>query len=297
MPAPATVAEAVALVEAALPDVETSEARAIEGGWDSFVLEAGGEWIFRFPRRPEVEAALRAEIALLPLLAPSLPAAIPQFVHVVEEPALFVGYRKIRGAPPAPGSGSIRTGRDLGAFLGALHAFPVETARAAGVPFYDPAGWRALHEELFETFRNAVGPLLPRRERAAAEGMFAAFLDDDANFDFVPALLHYDLGPTHLLVAEDGALSGVIDWGDAAAGDPAADLAWALHGSGPAFADAVYGAYPGSSSALRERALLYHRLGPWHEVVHGQETGAGPWIESGLRGVIDRLPREPRAAR
>lgn len=49
-----------------------------------------------------------------------------------------------------------------------------------------------------------------------------------------------DLGPGHLL-AQDGALTGVIDFGDAHIGDPAVDLAWALNGTSPAFAEACSG--------------------------------------------------------
>ncbi len=93
--------DAVALVRAAAPEVDVSDAVAVEGGWDSFVLDTGA-WIFKFPRRPEVEPALRAEIALLASIAPALPAAVPRFEYVAEEPVLFAGYRKIEGDPLTP---------------------------------------------------------------------------------------------------------------------------------------------------------------------------------------------------
>lgn len=286
MRVPTSVAEAAALVAGAVHGVDLSRAVAVEGGWDSFVLDTG-EWIFRFPRRPEVETALRAEIATLPRLAPALPVAIPRFEHVVAAPVLFAGYRKIEGAALTGREGPT-VARDLARFLRALHAFP---AREAPLPFYDHGRWRARHEEMFERFRPGVGPLLARRERALAEQMFDDFLATP--FDFVPSVVHYDLGPAHLL-AREGRLAGVIDWGDAVVGDPAVDLAWALHGSG--FGDVVLEEY-GATAGERERALLYHRLGPWHEVVHGQETGDDAWIETGLAGVRDRLPPEPGAGR
>lgn len=265
---------------------------AVEGGWDSFVLDTG-EWIFRFPRRPEVERTLRSETALLPALAEALPVAVPAFTYVIEQPTLFVGYRRIAGAQLAPERQTERAGRDVGRFLGALHAFPVDAALEAGVPRGD---WRARQEAAVADLESKVGPLLAPRDRAAAHDLFAAFLEDYASFDFQPALIHYDLGPTHLLVDEDGALQGVIDWADAAVGDPAVDLAWALHGSAGPFAAAVAEAYPNMSSSVRARALHYHRLGPWHEVVHGQETGDDSWIETGLAGVVARLwAQEPRS--
>jgi aminoglycoside phosphotransferase (APT) family kinase protein len=297
VPAPLDVAAAVALVRAAVPELDVNDAVALEGGWDSFVLEVDGEWIFRFPRRAEVEETLWVEIALLPALGPALPAAVPRFVHVVDEPALFVGYRKIGGAPLTPDRETAQGAGDLGRFLGALHSFPVAAARRAGVSGGDAADWRGKQQRLVAELEPEVAPLLPSHDRAVAHRTFADFLDDDANFDFAPAPIHYDVGPTHLLVADDGGLEGVIDWGDAAVGDPAADLAWPLHGAGDDFARAVFDAYPGASEPLRERALFYHRLGPWHEVVHGLRTGDEGWVETGLAGVLDRLPREPGGGR
>lgn len=280
---------ALALVAAAAPGIDLSDAVAEEGGWDYFVVDTG-EWIFKFPRAPEVEQTLRAEIALLPALGAALPLEIPQPVLVVEEPTLFAGYRRIAGTPLTPERQTERPGRELGRFLEALHAFPVETALGAGVPGGDTATWRRRQEELVAGLEAKVGPLLSRRERDVARAAFGAFLDDDASFDFEPVLVHYDVGPAHVLVRAGGSVQGVIDWSDAWVGDPAADFAWALHGAAPMFAGAVASSYRGMTSSLRHRALHYHRLGPWHEVVHGQELGDDSWIATGLAGVAARLP-------
>ena len=45
----------------------------IDDGYDFEVAIVDDEWVFRFPRRPGVEDALKLEIALLPALAPALP--------------------------------------------------------------------------------------------------------------------------------------------------------------------------------------------------------------------------------
>ncbi|GAB3161187.1 hypothetical protein [Microbispora hainanensis] len=70
---------------------------------------------------------------------------------------------------------------------------------------------------------------------------------------------------------------------------PALDLAWALHGAPPVFARAVAAEY-GAAPDLVERALLWHRLGPWHEVTYGLDTGGPDTVRSGLEGVLARLP-------
>lgn len=292
-PAGLTAESAAGLVAAGAPEVDLSRAVAVEGGWDSFVLDTG-EWIFKFPRRAEVERTLRAEIALLPALAEAAPLRVPRYEIVVEDPAFFAAYRKIQGAPLALDGETERAGRDLGKFLAALHSFSVEAARDAGVPGDD---WRARQESLVAELESNVSPLLSPAERAAAHDAFEAFLEDDASFEFEPALVHYDIGPTHLLADDAGSLQAVIDWGDAWIGDPAADLAWALHGASPAFAAGVVAAYPGTADEARARALHYHRLGPWHEVVHGLGTGDDAWVRTGLAGVRERLPREPGRGR
>ena len=241
---------AAELVAAAAPGVDIGRAVTLDDGWDSLVLDTG-EWIFKFPRRPDVEPAFRAEIALLRSLAGAVPLEVPRFEVVVEEPVLFAGYRKIPGAQLTRDLQTESAGRDLAGFLVALHAFPVDVALGAGVPGGAHA-WRAQQEELVADLHAKVSPLLPERERDTARAAFVTFLAGAASFDFEPALIHYDVGPTHLLARGDGSLAGVIDWGDAWVGDPAADLAWALEGSTPAFARAVADAYP-ATEALRDR--------------------------------------------
>ena len=87
-------------------------------------------------------------------------------------------------------------------------------------------------------------------------------------------------------------MSGVIDWSDACLGDPALDFAWLLHGTGEAFARTLLEAYSGErepDAHLRERALFYYRLGPWHEVLYGIEHDRADLIERGLAGIRARM--------
>jgi aminoglycoside phosphotransferase (APT) family kinase protein len=116
--------------------------------------------------------------------------------------------------------------------------------------------------------------------------MVEAFLADEENFSFAPTLIHADLGPAHLL-AEGGELTGVIDWGDVRVGDPALDFAWLLQ---QPFAEAVLEGYGGHDPRLPERALFYHRLGPWYELHFGLFFDRPEFVESGLAGVRSRLP-------
>ncbi|GAA1111198.1 phosphotransferase family protein [Nocardiopsis composta] len=250
------------------------------GGWDSKAVLVDGRWVERRPRRPSSAELLRREASLMPWLAPRLPLPVP-VPEIIGADPLVVRHEFVPGEPlDESGEASASIGHRLGLFLRALHEAPADEAVRHGL---QPAGEaRREHGELIGRFRTEVVPLLPADRRPTA----SAFLEtaSDPPFDTV---VHGDLGPEHVL-ADGGAPTGVIDFGDAHAGDRAIDLAWALNGTAPPFARAVAAAY-GPSDGDRARALVWHRLGPWHEVLHGIDTGTPAYVRSGLDGVLDRL--------
>ncbi|MFI1198337.1 phosphotransferase [Streptomyces sp. BHT-5-2] len=250
-------------------------------GWDSAARLVGGRWVERRPRRPEVADRLRTETRLMPWLAPQLPLPVPVPAVAADDP-LMVRHAVVPGEPlSAPVAAH---GRQLGAFLRALHAADTTEAVRRGVPSAE----RARHEraEVVREFTARVLPLLPAHRRRPAFALLAQVA-------VLPArtLVHGDLGPEHVL-AREGRLTGVIDFGDVHIGDPAIDLAWALHNTPPAFADALAATYP-VTPQLREHALLWHQLGPWYEVTHGLDLDEPDTVRSGLDGVLARLPASP----
>jgi aminoglycoside phosphotransferase (APT) family kinase protein len=225
---------------------------------------ADDEWVFRFPRRPGVEEALRLEIDLLPLVSAALPVAVPSFDYVSRSP-LFVGYRVLRGEPLVDEDAD-----GVRAFLDALHALA-----PSGLPV-ERHDWLDAYREQCEEFERLVAPVLDMDARRRAQQLFG---EVETLTGFEPALLHADLGPEHLLV-RDGRLAGVIDWGDARVGDPALDYAWLLHGP---FAE--WDVDPD----LRRRARFYHRLAPWYEAHYGLFTNRPANVDRGLAGIAERL--------
>jgi aminoglycoside phosphotransferase (APT) family kinase protein len=236
----------------------------IEVGYDFEVAIVDDEWVFRFPRRPNVEEALEVEIALLPVLAQALPVEVPAFEHVVHDP-LFVAYRLIRGRPLVDEDPD-----GVRAFLQALHAFD-----PSGLPLERRDWVEALTRQCAE-FERLVFPLLDDDLRSRARRLFD---EVDTLVGFEPSLIHADLGPEHLLV-RDGGLAGVIDWGDARIGDPAVDYAWLLNVPFPDW---------DVDPELRRRARFYHRLGPWYETHYGEFTSQPAHTRSGLAGIRARL--------
>jgi aminoglycoside phosphotransferase (APT) family kinase protein len=270
------------------PELPFGVVRVIDDGWDSLVLDLDDEWIVRFPRRPEAEQSLEREIAFLPELAMRLPVAVPRFELIARNGIVCVAYRKLAGSP-ATVEPTDRTAQDIGRFLAALHGFPLDRARALGIPSFNPAAWRGQFGDLCAGFRRGVFPLLRNEERKRADEIFARV--EELEFD--PVLIHGDLGPEHIL-CRDSQVVAVIDWSDARVGDAALDLAWCLNSTPSSFADSVARAY--GDADLRKRSLFYHQIGPWYEVVYGIETGRERFVASGLEGVRARLPRaeDPR---
>jgi aminoglycoside phosphotransferase (APT) family kinase protein len=236
----------------------------IDAGFDYKVLIVDDAWVVRWPRHALAGEEIEQEVELLPVLAPLLPVAVPEFEYVSRDPWL-VAYRLIRGEPLVDEDPA-----GVRAFLDALHAVDVET-----VPARRP-DWLETYREQANEFRRLVLPLLDADERSAGEALLA---ETEMLTGFQPALTHSDLLPEHLLV-RGGKLAGVIDWSDARIGDPALDYAWLLHGPFPDW---------DVDDELRRRARIYHRLGPWFMAHNGVFTHRPDRVRDGLAGVRSRL--------
>ena len=218
-------------------------------GWDNTVFVADGEWVFRFPRRAMAVPLAGREIAALPVLGPRLPLPVPVPEYVARDggpdyPWPFWGAQMVPGRELAetglPDEERERAAVGAGRFLRTLH----DPALVAEVELpRDPLrrGDPSYRADLART----------RLEALAGEGVWEpdpgvwALLDDAENAsppDGV-AVCHGDLHVRHLMVGEDGAAAGVIDWGDTCLADPAIDLALAYAGFDGAARAALLKAY------------------------------------------------------
>jgi aminoglycoside 2''-phosphotransferase len=296
------VEQYIRIVHDCFPQVAIHGAEPITQGWDSFVLDVetpDGELIFRFPLRPDVERMLAKEVRLLPELAQALPTPIPQFAYVWSGEARvarpFVGYRKLSGvsldASQPQSDARDRLERDLALFLTALHRFPTARAAALGVSGGSADRWREEYRTLHTQIRDQAFPLLSASARARATTLWESYLEDDANLDFTPALIHRDLGAEHILwERETGQLSGVIDWGDAAVGDPALDFVGLFRCCGRDFTEHVLATYRGALSGARDdtlwpRIAFYARIVPFYEVLFGLLEHAADHLRQGIAAI------------
>ncbi|WP_256792664.1 phosphotransferase [Terrabacter sp. Ter38] len=252
-------------------------------GWDSVATLVEQRWVDRTARRPEVETALLAEAVLLPAIADGLPVEVPRPV-VLDRAPLRLRHALVAGEAVDPTRLTSADGEVFAAFLEVLHATPLPLAADAGCP--SAADDHVERTVRVERLGLVVLPLLPPEHRSTAE----ALLERVATVG-EQALCHGDLVTEHVL-ARDGRLSGVIDWGDARVTDPAVDLAWALNATSVAFADAVAS---GVDDDTRARARAWWALAPWfdahHDVAYPEtvDVDPSPALAHDLEVVVSRL--------
>ncbi|GHJ16244.1 aminoglycoside phosphotransferase family protein [Micromonospora sp. AKA38] len=213
------------------PDLADRPLRLGARGWDNQLWRLGDDLAVRLPwATATADALLRKEHRWVPRLAPRLPMPVPVPQRLGEPSPLFTHpwlvTTWVPGEPAdrAPVTRAIEAATALAGFLSALH---------------HPAPGDA------PTNPYRGGPLTGQAD-GFAEALAAAtargLVDDPAAVRAVwddavtapawtgPTLwLHADLHPANVLTA-DGALCGVIDFGDLCVGDPAYDLAagWLL---------------------------------------------------------------------
>lgn len=291
----AGLAHYVRLLRQQFPALRLRTLRPITHGWDSFVLEVNEELIFRFPRRQEVQVAVQREIDLLPQLTPALAVPVPQFCYPGQmtpgRPSPFVGYPKLTGVTLQRAHLSDEQVASLvpalAAFLDALHRFPQTRALQAGVEGHTPQQWRARYRAL----HRQVFPLLDRQGRQLSARLWEDGLQDGARTVFEPVLIHGDLAGEHLLCDPGrGILSGVIDWGDLAIGDPALDLVGLYNQFGTDLTHQVVACSQlRGERALWRRVAFYLQCLPFTRLLFAVEQGREPEIERGKAELYAHL--------
>ncbi len=284
-------------IQQTYPALPLDRVAVIEAGQYNRVLLLNDQVIMRFPRFPAGATRLPFEAKLLDQLAPISPIAIPQYRYrqfstINQLP--FAGYHKLSGTPLhraqlATLSAAARTALavTLGRFLKALHSFPYWEIFPAAVPLgygFTTATWQDGWRDIYQ---RIVANVLPRITNTAQENITATFLpyiDNPENFAFTPTIIHGDFGCGNILVNEQHEATGIIDFGSAGLGDPAADLA-ALLTLGEPIVIAACTVYPALKHLL-PRANFYRSTFAALDALYGAEHDDAEAFASGV-GAYD----------
>ena len=201
------------------------------GGTDNALYRLGDDLVVRLPRHERTVGTLEIERRWLPKLAPLLPLAVPapvaEGMPADGYPWTWSIYEWLEGETATReriadlGEAAIR----LAAFVHALQRIdatggppPSRHNAFRGVPL-------ATRDESTRASMAALGSTI---DRAAATAAWEAALGAP-DWQGSPVWLHGDLDARNLL-AREGRITAVIDWGCLGVGDPACDVAvaWKL---------------------------------------------------------------------
>jgi aminoglycoside phosphotransferase (APT) family kinase protein len=216
------------LLRAQHPDLADRRLRWIGTGWDNAVYRLGSDLTVRVPRRELGARMIATELRWVPELAPGLPLPVPTPVRAGAPTDFYpwpwavcahVPGRPL-GASAFTGAAGVRAARALAAFLRSLHVpAPSDAPRSPfrGVPLAERS------ESVARALADAPAAQRSRIERGWAQALRAPLHEGPDRW------LHGDLHGLNVLAVR-GSISGIIDFGDLCAGDPATDLAcgWLL---------------------------------------------------------------------
>lgn len=220
-----------ARIRDAFPQLPFTRATLIGQGDDNLIVVLDDTWIVRFPRNDAYRGRFAAELNLLAQLSPLSPVPVPQYEYVAEGRDFGI-YRRIAGTEMTPAVFAAMSAPEqretissLASFLSTLHALPEKTiVQPDGTIARTWSG--AQFAGLYRDTRRAE---IARTVSPRILARFDAFHDALATLKPGPArLAHDDLSDDHILVA-GSRLVGIIDFSDAAYGDPVIDFAWFWH--------------------------------------------------------------------
>jgi aminoglycoside phosphotransferase (APT) family kinase protein len=203
-------------------------------GTDNALYRLGSDMVVRLPRRHKNTGQLEKERYWLPKLAPLLPLAVPVPLASGEPaegyPFVWAIYRWLEGEPAtndkiSPGQAAT----DLAAFVTALQ----RVDPAGGPPPGEHNFWRGAPLVLRDrAMRSAIASLGSAIDTEAVTAAWKAALSA-SDWEREPVWIHGDLDSRNLL-AKEGRLTAVIDFGCLGVGDPACDVmvAWKILAGG-----------------------------------------------------------------
>ncbi len=283
-------AHRIDLIRTRFPELDVRDWRPLGEGQNSWALLVDERWVFRFPKHAGALRDLNTEAAAVSVVAQHVSVAVPEPRWTGLDQGLetaFLGHGLIPGdALTVELFGSLdepaqkRIAAQIGQFLRELHSIPVDLLPATVPQADSPEQWRSFSEQV----RHKLSPLLSPSGRTRLERDVEDTVRSLIELKFEPTLRHGDFGPDNILFDEKTQpVTGIIDFGSLATGDPAIDLAGLLSpvNLGDDFAALLRPSYPAIDDQLA-RANAYIRTFPLQEALLGVEADEPEAIRSGL---------------
>ena len=255
-----------------------------------FAKDTSGRcWVLRLPRRDDLRPKIENEARILEFVRGRLPVEVPDWQlcrhDLIAYPMLTDPMALVFDAQTHNVSWNIDQLSEiyvtsLAEVLVALHTIPISDALAAGFPASTPEDVRVGVLADLERVKRGIGIGRDLETRCRR------WLDNDPLWPEFSVFTHGDLYAGHVTVSADARVSGVIDWSEAAIGDPSIDFAGHLAAFDVESLERLVAAY----------ALAGGRT--WPEMVeHIKERHAASALKYGIFALVTGDEQHLKAAR
>lgn len=229
--------------------IDPDQVHPLPQGQANHVLALGEELVLRIPRSPSHTKDLEKEAELLPL-AHTAGLPVPELLHHAPAPVPHLLITRMPGTDMAERTPTRAFLHQVGRQLHRLHHLPTQHLHTPPLQVEqdDPT---TLVQDLHRT------GMLDASTAGWLTDLFHHLAEHVPRTPPEPVLIHGDLSPTNLLATPDGALSAIVDWGEAALAEAAVDFAKLP----PHWLPEVLAGYPsppGQEHSLKARILHHH---------------------------------------
>lgn len=238
------------------PDLAIERASLNREGLFNDVVIVNDAFVFRFARREYGFKDLNEEAAALRLLRKHITLPIPAPFYEDHE---VLAYPLIPGETlrrdllmSLPETDQQAIAEQLAQFFKEMHGIPMEEVADPSIPMADALMEYEDWANVYQRMQDKVFPLLLPHVRKWAMEYFESWLSDPSNFEYEPRMVDTDIPPSHILFdRERRRINGIIDFGCAGLGDPAADFSVIIYHYGESFLSRFYKSYPEAEAYLR----------------------------------------------
>lgn len=239
-----------------------------------------GNIVVRRPRHGEAIAGVCREATVLPRLRERLILPVPQMQVVEVGDEIITLHRQLPGEPlwsvqNLSDLTKARLATQLSSFLQSLHEIAPVDLSGIDLPCIDQKWWT----DFLDKAECFVFPKVTSRTAEALRFQIQSYIEQLPSLPCV--LRHGDFGSSNILWDSEKNITGIIDFGSLAWGDPGWDIAGLFVSYGSSFVKKLASTYP-SVESLLERSPFYQVQFALMEAVFGVEHSDQDALDSGL---------------
>ncbi len=281
-------------IRARFPDLVISTVYEDRDGLVNDIVIVNDELVFRFPKDAQARQTLAREAQILDLVRAHVAMRVPFFEHREDD---FVAYRLIPGDPlerddifGQDEATQNQIAEQLATFLRQLHAIPPHAVEPGPAAPPDPTERLERYRRRLDDIERELFPLLMAPARQWVRRLFAPVLAGQVRLEYTPALIHDDLASYHIRYDRAARrIAGVIDFGTARLGDPAADFALLINAYGESFLRRMGHFYPAIADAL-DRARFMAGAIELEWALNGLRSNDLSWLLCHIGRARDSMP-------